>query len=252
MRYSSEKSYRESHTAKNYGSRYAAIFAGDNYNNRLWELEKMYLDEIISKYFNDKKIENYLDFACGTGRACSFLKLKADNVIGVDISEEMIKEASNKDGDIKFFVTDITTDSLPELDSKKFDLITAFRFFLNAENKLKKNAAKKLKTLLKDEGFLIFNIHGNKNSLRRLPCILENTFSKNPKSSEMSIKEITSLMSEAGFQIKEICGTNFLPQLFAKILSRKSWMLLEKNIKKIGFLNKYAINLIIVAAKNDN
>ena len=61
-----------------------------------------------------------LDIGCGTGLSSVALREISERVIGIDISEEMLKLAKNKDG-IEYFSA--SAESLPFSD-KKFDLIT--------------------------------------------------------------------------------------------------------------------------------
>lgn len=235
------KNYRDSHQSKNYGKRYKLHYSGDNYNTRVWELEKDILEKTIELYFGDRKINNYLDFACGTGRVCSFLEDKVVNSVGVDVSDSMLEIAKDHCQKTKLLQIDITQD---DSINEKFDLITAFRFFLNAEDELRKEALKKMRALLKKDGYLIFNIHGNKNSFRHLQLFLSG------RGNEISPNEIRNLLKECGFTIKKIVGVSFLYEKLS-FLPKKWWFSLEKIIQKIPFLNETAIDFIAVAQINE-
>lgn len=247
MLYNNEKSYRTSHLKEKHGQNYETHFSGDNYNARMWKLEKFELEKIIKKHFGNKKIENYLDFACGTGRVCSFLENKVESSAGIDISNEMIKVAKQKCVKTNFIIGDLSNDKIFD---RKFDLISTFRFFLNAEDKLRKDILSKLVVLLKDNGILIFNIHGNKNSIRHIPILLQKFFGKIQKSTELSIQDVHILLEANNLAIKGIYGTNFFPQFFSSILPLNLWLLLEKLCRKVKFLNNHCINLIFVVTKN--
>jgi ubiquinone/menaquinone biosynthesis C-methylase UbiE len=249
MKYNNESTYRLSHAKKDHGINYDIRYSGDNYNTRVWELEKEKLSKIINKYFDGKMVENYLDFACGTGRVCSFLEDKVNNSFGIDVADEMLRVAKEKCVKTKLIITDITKEKL-DIDNNEFDLITAFRFFLNAENDLRKAALKNLRPFLKKEGVFIFNIHGNKKSLRHFATIWEKLLKKPPYRSELSYNEVEELLRKNGYKIKEVYGINFMLQSFSSLLPRMIWMKIEKAFQKIKFLNKFAINLIYVVGND--
>jgi predicted TPR repeat methyltransferase len=100
----------------------------------------------------------YLDFACGTGRVLSFVGPMFDSAVGVDVSESMLAVA-RETCPFDTINTDLTVNSIFEPAS--FDLITAFRFFPNAEPALRQDAMQALSRLLAPGGLMIFNNHQN-------------------------------------------------------------------------------------------
>ncbi|GAI35128.1 unnamed protein product, partial [marine sediment metagenome] len=133
--FSAESDYRKSHIGKNKSFFYKSyVYSKSSYDTAIWEREKSCLINIIEKYLRDADI-NYLDFACGTGRIISFLETKVNMPFGIDISGSMIELAKKKVTHSKIIKGDITKD--PSLIKGEFNLITCFRFFLNAQDSLK-------------------------------------------------------------------------------------------------------------------
>lgn len=63
------------------------------------------IDEIIDKYDLSKKIK-ILDIGCGSGNAVNYLEQKGFDVIGIDISQEIIKKGKEKYKNIDIRVMD--------------------------------------------------------------------------------------------------------------------------------------------------
>ncbi|MCB9802662.1 class I SAM-dependent methyltransferase [Candidatus Nomurabacteria bacterium] len=74
----------------------------------------------LQKFIGSKKAEKCLDIACGTGRLSAKLLTIAENVYGVDLSEEVLKIAKNKYPNINF--TQGESVALPYQDNF-FDLV---------------------------------------------------------------------------------------------------------------------------------
>ena len=115
---------------------YDKQYQKDSHDARIWILEKEILIIIIHRY-KLKNLVNHLDFASGTGRIFEVFKNCENNSIGIDVSESMLVEAKKKYRDVTFIKKDLT--SHPNYFTIQFDLITTFRFFLNAENSLREN-----------------------------------------------------------------------------------------------------------------
>jgi hypothetical protein len=104
--------------------------------------------------------------------------------------------------------TDITAENI--LKPRKFNLITAFRFFLNAEPELRLAAIRAITELLDDDGYFVFNNHQNSGS----PWIkirYEHYRKKNPEGTfnVMSIEQMKKLVEGAGLDIVEIYPVGF-------------------------------------------
>ncbi len=114
-------------------------------------------NELIEKYFKG----TILDLGCGCGRITSYLFNKEHNVVGVDISKNLIKKAKIKFPKIKFKVNDAC--KLKFIDDS-FDIVF-FSFngldCIFPERKRIK-ALKEIGRVLKPGGLFIFNSHNPK------------------------------------------------------------------------------------------
>jgi SAM-dependent methyltransferase len=238
--------YRESHLNK--GVSYHDTFINKPYRAAIWELEQELLSKIVKKYFGNSKIPDYLDFACGTGRVLQFIENRSVNSTGVDISGSMLKEAESNTKSAKLIETDITNNDL--LGKHKYDLITAFRFFPNAQHELRKQVIEVLYYHLKDDGFFVFNNHMNSKSLKyRIKRFLTKT--KKLKQG-MDYYEITDFMDHAGIEVIDAYHVGFLPFNEAKPrLSRKQLKFFEKIFMKLrySFFRNLSQDIIYVCQK---
>ncbi len=97
-------------------------------------LRKYAWEETVKKNIKDVKGKRVLDVACGSGSSIEIIySLGAKEVVGIDVSSEVINIAKKKFPENKFLVKDISCDSFDELN--KFDIITAIFLFEYAQKK---------------------------------------------------------------------------------------------------------------------
>lgn len=130
--------------------------------------------DCILRICNENNIEfnDYLDIACGTGNVTVRIAKNFKNIYGVDLSEDMLREAFDKlkseriKG--KIICQDMTELSL----NRKFDLITSVLDSTNYVTDIEglKNYFKGVYEHLKDDGLFIFDV----NSYYKLSEILGN------------------------------------------------------------------------------
>jgi SAM-dependent methyltransferase len=99
---------------------YDALMAGVPYG--LWV---GYIQDILSKL--EFKPQTVLDLACGTGTVSELLHCRGYDVIGVDLSEDMIEVAKAKSGNVEYHAVDAAD---MELD-RTFDMVICLFDSLN-------------------------------------------------------------------------------------------------------------------------
>jgi ubiquinone/menaquinone biosynthesis C-methylase UbiE len=109
------------------------------------------LPEIILEHVNGRKA---IDFGCGTGRSARFLQKLGFSVIGVDVSEEMIRKAREIDpkGDYRV----VEEGDLGQFKDNAYDLVLSVFTFDNIPTMEKKvKNFREIQRLLKNEGKMI-------------------------------------------------------------------------------------------------
>jgi SAM-dependent methyltransferase len=99
-------------------------------------------------------VESALDYGCGAGRSTRFLKSLGLDVVGVDVSPEMLEQARSKDGSGEYH--QIRSGHLPFADST-FDLVFASFVFLEVSRLDEiESVLREMKRVLRKEGAVIF------------------------------------------------------------------------------------------------
>ena len=109
------------------------------------------LPKLITEHVKGRRA---LDFGCGTGRSTRFLRKLGFEVIGVDISKDMIARARELDpaGDYRI----VAKGNLGSLDSQSFDLVQSVFTFDNIPTAIEKvQNFKEIKRLLAAEGKIV-------------------------------------------------------------------------------------------------
>jgi predicted TPR repeat methyltransferase len=195
------KDYRNSHLAPDKGMTYAKTFEEFPYRNYVWSWEKKVLKDVINDYFQGNEEIQYLDFACGTGRIIGYLENLVGTSVGVDISDSMLEIGRQSVKRSKLIKADLTQENI--FAGETFDLITAFRFFLNAQPELREAAITILSSLLSDHGYLVFNIHMNQGSTAERMRSIYNRIKHRPKDSyhTMGRQQVLKMVEKAGLQL---------------------------------------------------
>jgi SAM-dependent methyltransferase len=147
------------------------------------------------------------DFACGTGRVLEFLSRYFPSPVGIDISPDMLALARARNPRATLILGDVTV--VPGLAPCPFDLITAFRFFLNAEPSLRSQVLAWMSDSLGPGGVVVANFHLNPASLRGTYLRLRTARATRPQM--MSVGRARQLFEAHGFTVRGILGYSFLP-----------------------------------------
>jgi SAM-dependent methyltransferase len=222
--------YRQSHLEK--GADYDAALAGGTFDSYMTTREAILLPRIVTRLFPAIP-PKYLDFACGTGRITSLVAPLSRQSRGVDVSEAMVGEARRKCPNTRFDVRDITTELLDDTD---FELITAFRFFGNAQPDLRRAALRAVSRHLVRGGYFVFNNHRNYGSLR---ARLQRATGRYEDVADLDLAMLRDLLRDAGLSIEFTTGIGWwlvahrfdMPGTFGSSLvgaieplSTRSWM----------------------------
>ena len=132
---------------------------------KLFDREK----RAIERYFTDREART-LDIGCGAGRVSCALDAQGFDVTGVDISNELIREAHSHFPEIEFLVSDAA--SLPFSDDSFEYIIFPYNGidYLIPEQR-RQDALREIRRVLRPSGVFVFSSH---NSWYTLPALFRN------------------------------------------------------------------------------
>jgi len=237
-----QSSYRQSHLAK--GSDYDSDLNLGNFDSYMVIHESRILKDVVKSLFPNK-VGRYLDFACGTGRILSSIEKLAKTSIGFDVSESMVSEAKEKCTNSTFYITDVTKSAPPE---DQFDLVTAFRFFGNAEQELRSSVLRTLSDVTQTGGYLIINNHRNPWSIHELLLRLKGE----SNNLDLSYANLRELLDTHGFDIEKKIGIGLWVYRYGlRDTTTKSGSFLRhlEPLSRIGFLAPFCPDYLVVAKK---
>lgn len=241
------KDYRESHIEDRIVRQYEEeIYGKGSYDDLLWQWEKEILASEVELLRELHDSVAYLDFGCGTGRILAFLEDSVDGSTGVDISETMIGRARGKIHKSELLVADITRND--RLAGRAFDLITAFRIFLNAQPELRHAILNVLTPKLRDsESPLIFNVHGNLWSYRFFTKLWYRARGRNLNT--FSYSQVKKLLRQHDLEIVRWYGFGVIPKMFYRLFSAPTMYKIDCVLAHIPLLKFISYNLIFVCKR---
>jgi SAM-dependent methyltransferase len=238
--------YRCSHLRN--GSDYDAELHGSPIDSYLSDNEACMLAAIVARRF-PAGIDRYLDFACGTGRITRLIEPLARTSFGVDVSDGMMQVARARCVRTTFVQADVTRD-MARIDP--VDLITAFRFFGNAQDDLRLEALGALRRLLRPGGCLILNNHRNSKSVRNLwlRAVNEPLPDYRGRTVDLDHPKLCRLLHSTGFRVVETVGIGLWIVRAAlerpEILHSSSARWLEW-LSRLPFAFRFCPDVIVVA-----
>jgi len=122
----------------------------------MWMLEQPLIHHIFTRLAPHRM----LDFATGTGRIAGELEaiLPACELHAIDISADMLARARAKCKMVAFHEMD-GRQALVHFGKDAFDVVSAFRFFPNADPALREDVADQIAGLTKPGGHVVLNNH---------------------------------------------------------------------------------------------
>jgi SAM-dependent methyltransferase len=184
------------------------VYRADGFDAFIWSMQRPVLRTLFEEQRRERGWLSYVDFACGTGRIAAAVEDLTDEAVAIDISPEMIDVAREKLQRTTLVVGDLLHDA--SLVQGRFGVITAFRFFLNVEPTLRVPAMQLLARLAEPDGLVVFNVHGNRHSVRHLGVARRRR--RGERHSEMTPQEIDTLIAAAGLRVVARHGYGLLPR----------------------------------------
>jgi hypothetical protein len=162
----------------------------------------------------------------------------------------MLSVAAPKLRRSELICADITKPDAPD---GSYDLITAFRFFLNAEPPLRIAVMRALASRLKNaRSLLVFTNHGNPLSYKAAAWPIHRTrqllFGRRPAGNYLTHRQVRQLLDESGLQIVERSGCGLIsPRLF-KIAPSTAGSI-ERRFGRGGLARAVGVNQLYVVGK---
>ena len=225
----------------------------------IFELEKIQLDRIYTRWLRDRGDFAYLDYATGTGRILTLFDDKTTVKFAVDSSSLQMEHAKSRVPGAIFIADNIVTN--PGCLPIRFELITCFRLLLNLEKENRLPVLQNLSKALKDDGILVIDNHMNRYSILGLIAyFMKHWLGYKDKNAEtsgqkriintMSQREMVELLNTAGFEVTNVYRLMVLP-------GYKRWTLLpmpllvpvERILAAIPGINRFSKNQIFVCEK---
>ena len=155
-----------------------------------------YIDEFLSLIPKNGKI---LDVGCGTGVDAGYMQSKGFEVIGIDLSKEMLKLAKERFPQIDFKLADIRK---LEFTSNSFNGILASCSLIHIPKDDVRQTLKKFHEILKNNGIIYIALQGGKSE----EIFIDEPFKPNEKLflNVFSLEEIRNLLIWTGFSIDKI------------------------------------------------
>ena len=212
----------------------------------IWSLEREYLHRIVQSLPLPLEDVDHLDFACGTGRILRELERGTRSSLGWDISRSMLEIARTKVQRARLRVGNLVEQ--PELLPERFDLITAFRFFLNAEHELRTAVMQQLASRLRGaDSRFVFSVQGHSRSARHVSQIVHRL--RGGPHREMSMREIRALVASAGLQIERWFGFGLCPRFMYRPLTAGVARTVDGFAGRHQLLRGLSYNLIFVCRR---
>ncbi|HEX6260674.1 MAG TPA: class I SAM-dependent methyltransferase [Woeseiaceae bacterium] len=237
--------YRGTHTAAGYGVRYRRTYTR-GYYAALWrDVERPLLINVV-RACGGGPTKLCLDFACGTGRISEAIATEYGKVVGVDVSSAMLAEA-RVPSNVELIEADLTRTSLRQ----QFDAATAFRFFLNAEEPLRRAALRSIYSHLKPGAPLICNIHMAATSPMGVVYQGARALQGRVVHHVLTPDAFTPLLEACGFRVERLIHYGYLPRPghFLPRLCERLVAPVERACRSLHVPGRWAQSFLVVATK---
>jgi len=235
--------YRDSHLGK--GADYDLALARDPFDAYMVRRERDIVLALLAR-LQRAGVRRSLDFACGTGRITQLLDGIAEACFAVDVSESMVAEARAKCPRTRFFIQDILDTPLP---IAPVHLVTAFRFFGNAEDSLRARALQAIHRCLAPGGYLLLNDHENPWTVQRLARRLLGDRNR----ADLHHWKLRRLLRSAGFRVRRTYGIGlwiYRAKLEGRGVLNSRWADALELLSRIPFLDRFCPDAVILAQRS--
>jgi len=243
------ESYRRHFTHADAGTAYdLEQYRPGSFWDVVWALEQPVLDRVVAdQRLRTPRIE-YLDFACGTGRVLAHVEDGVDAATGVDVSAAMLARAATRVNRARLLQTDLTAPDAPL--EGRYDLITAFRFVLNAEPQLRAAALAALAARLRDgESRLVVNTHGNPCSYKGIVVPIRRALhARGGEENLLGVGKLERLLAGAGLEVVERQGMGVLPSPLWRRTPRLA-VAVERWFTRTPLLWRLGVNQVLVCRR---
>lgn len=216
--------YRECHLQDESARAYRDVYAAGYYAAQWRQLEAPWLSRVFAE-LKERGSRTMLDLACGQGRIPLLGAKYFERAHGIDISPAMLARAKQSfcddrslaAADVSFEVGDVRT----FIADDPFDVVTAFRFFLNAEDDLRRDGLRCARRNVAPGGTFIANVHVASTSPLALFYGVSNTArrvigkSSSSLRNAISVSQLRKMFATEGFRINRIHRYSLLPRVGA-------------------------------------
>ncbi|TXB65814.1 class I SAM-dependent methyltransferase [Vicingus serpentipes] len=163
----------------------------------------------VLKYEQANDSIRILDFGCGDGNSSKYFRKYFNNsqIVGIDVSEQSIKEANQKKIENAIFQS-FNGSTIP-FDDNQFDLIFTSMVFHHIEHKLHENILNEIRRVLKPGG-RFYNFEHNPNNPLTRKVVNECPFDEDAVLLKPSYHKMITIKS--GLNLKNLNFTLFLPR----------------------------------------
>lgn len=149
---------------------------------------------------------HHLDVASGSGRVLAWLQPRVARSTAIDISDDMLAHARATVPAATFVVGDASAMRF----AQPFDLVTAFRFFLNAGPELRAGVLDRIGESLAPGGLLVANVHAQPWSSLGLWRRAKRRLGR-PADSVLTAAAFERLLADHGFEVVAERTYGYLP-----------------------------------------
>lgn len=240
------ESYRTSHASAGTGRSYDDAFENGYLHHLWWAVERPLLIGMLQGLHRDGA-RSVLDFACGTGRITQVDEAIFDHCYGIDVSADMMKRAQARCPRTTFVEHDVTRG---RPDVPLVDVVTSFRFLLNAEPMLRSEVLVALHQLLRPGGHLVFNVQWNAHSPSGLAYRVRNRL-RGTTYQTAAACQASAWARAAGFEVLDVRGYGLLPWLGDRfdVTSAAALIRAERLADRLPPLRRLGQHLLVLARR---